>query len=128
MLLPVSVADESHGSGAFAGVGAGEVASHEGLDAEDLQEFGRDACDHGARRLRTSGNRGDVCAVLGDGLESVILIAKVVEVRVSEPRPGALGIDLEHGHDTVRIVVGQRTQQDSIDHAENGGGGADGES
>src|SRR5579864_1614094 len=127
ILVPVCVTNEGNGSGAFLSVRSNEIATNDWLNAKDSQELGSDGCDHRARRLRAARYRQDVRAVLRHSLQSVILIAEVVEVRVGEARPSAFRIDLEYGHDAVGIVVRQRTQQDSVDHAEDGSGGADGE-
>ena len=65
--------------------------------------------------------------VLGNRLEAVVLIAKVVEVRVRQARPRALGVDFENGHNPVRLGIRQRPQQHAIYNAEDGRGSADGQ-
>lgn len=127
MLLPVSMAEKDDGSGALLRVGGSEVASDDGLNAENFEEAGSHAGDYSARGLRRAGNGGDVGAVLCDRLEAAILVAKVVEVRVGQARPGASGIHLEQRHDPVRLGVRQGAQQDAVYHAEDGGSGADGQ-
>ena len=65
--------------------------------------------------------------ILCDRLEAAALIAKVVEVWVRNARPCATRVDLEDGHDPVRIGVRKRLQQHAVYHAENCGGCANGQ-
>ncbi len=127
VLLPISITGENRGSSAFFRVAGVEVAPDDGLDGEDFEKVRRHGSNCGARRLRSSGNRRDVVAIFRNGLKAVALIAKIIEVGIRNRRPGALGIDLEDGHDPGWIGVRQRPQEHAVYDTENGGGGADGQ-
>src|SRR5580693_730864 len=125
--LPVSIAYKNGGTSAFFGVAGAEIPPKDWLNTEDLEKVGGHARGGRARRLRSPRNRRDAILVLCNRPEAAVLIAKVVKVRVREVRPAALGVDLEDGHDAVRIGVRQRPEQHAVDHAEDCRRRADGQ-
>ena len=122
ILFPVSVADQCHWRCALLRIRGHEVAADYRLNAEDLQEFRRDAGNHAAGRLRSTGNGGNIRAVFCDRLEAAVLVAEVIEIRIGQTRPCAASVYLEDGHDAAGIGVRQRPQQHSVNDAEDGRG------
>src|SRR5207248_4079460 len=108
MLFPISVTDECDWRRTFSPVRSGETTSQNRLNLKNSEKIWRDARHYRARWLSRPGHRRHVFVVLRNRLESVILIAKVIEVRIGKPGPRALRVDLEHSHDPVRIGVWQR--------------------
>src|SRR6202034_2658383 len=98
MLLPISVADNSNRGGAFPRVRGGESSAHDRLNPKDLEKIGGDTCNHRASRLRATRNGCDAGAVFCYGLETMILVAKVIKIRICDPVPCAFGSDFENRH------------------------------
>src|SRR5713101_6612753 len=116
MLPPISIADQNGTTSSLFCIVSAEIPSQDRLNTENLEKIGRDACNRRARRLRTSRNRRNDLIVFGNRLEAATLIAKVIEVRISNSRRPALRGDLRDGHDPVRIGIRQWTQQHAVNH------------
>ncbi len=123
--LPITVADERRRRALDALLVGGEAAAAEGLDAERFKEAAGDLGDVDAGGLPDPGDGREEIRVLRHLREGVVAGAHVIEVRVGEAQPVALGGQLPQAHDPLRVGVWERAQQDGVHHREDGGGCAD---
>ncbi len=120
------MAHDGDRSGAYASVLAGEAAAERGLHAQHAEEVPAHRRDSHPCRLGRAGDRRHAIAVLRHHGEAAVAIAEILEVRVGEPGVGTAVGHFPHGHQAVGRRIRQRTQQNAVDDAEDGRGGADG--
>ena len=128
--LPVFVAEDQDGGRVHAVVGGNEGAAQQRLDAQHVEEIGR---DHGG--LHALGGvlpdeqkvHGVMLHDAGQGVVAVAVIVdflhgegQIVDVRLAE-------LLMKH-HQVAAVAIRQGAQQHAVHHAENGGVGADAES
>ena len=105
-----------------------EGAPHHRLDAEDVEDAGRDAPGLDALRL---GAAGEIHVIDGDTTDrgkrahplAVIEVLQRADADALEPGNGHVA--LLQRDDARRIAIRQRAQQHGVEHAEHGGVGAD---
>src|SRR5262249_20170438 len=125
ILLPVAVANEGHRGGSEALVSRREAAPDDRLDAKNGEEVLRNCGDHGAGGLLAPGNRLQIGTVLGDTFEGTILRAEVGEIGVGEIHAVAGRRAFPDADNPIGMVEGKRTQQNTVNDAEDSRGGGD---
>jgi hypothetical protein len=116
-------------------VTVGQQASRRRRLAEDRKEVDRDVSGVGKRGAVSDGDRriigttGISAVIHRHLLEHVVLRPPVEKVGARHALAGASGVGPQRfdRDDAAGVGVGERPQQDRIDHRENGDGGADGQ-
>jgi hypothetical protein len=126
---PEAAAEHDHGSGAKLIVTVVEGAPDDGTDAEDFEEFGGDhvAGDAfggfaGAKEVVV------LVAVHGERGEGLIVALPVEEIGVVGGSALDAGHSVVHGDELAGLGIGQRIEEDAVDHGEKRGVGANAES
>ena len=102
----------------------GEPAPQNGGDPQDGEEVSRHVGRGDPLGIAVAAEGDLACSAMGrDVLETSDPLPPVENVRGSRvgERPPALGIALPEGHEPLRVVEGQRAQDDGMDHGEDRG-------
>ncbi len=130
--LPEGVADHRHVGGTeIVLLGSGQ-SSPRGVHAHDFEELLGDDSDAGELSGVSDHYRTAVATahVGAERIEDGVLRVQVVEVRLrylAQSQAVVVAPDVAHHHDAARFAKVEWTQQHGIDHAEDGGVGADAE-
>ena len=104
-----------------------EGAPETGLHSEQLKQIGRNPRADHPLRLVAAGEVEPLSDISRDPLEDFVLLLPLEEIRGRSGRQGELRLGTEDAHQLLGMRVRQRTQQDRVDHAENGAVRADGQ-
>src|SRR5262249_3431766 len=126
--LPETVLEDGHRAAIGILLVGGEAAPEPGRDAEDLEEARRDVERLHAHRLADAGQGGGLAAPGREVLEDLVLIAPGDEVRRRGREARELRrVRLHHADEALGFAVGQAAEEERVDDAEDGDGGADAE-
>src|SRR6185369_3957371 len=125
--LPKTVTDNCDRRAAGFAFFRSKRATDDWLDAEHIEEVGRDCVGGSAYGLAAACYGFELTSVLSDTLKRMTASANIEKVRLSKRHfPTAL-VDLAKLDDLIGIGIGQGTQQHAIDDAEDCGRSADAE-
>ena len=124
---PIGVTEHEHGFRAMIVVGRHKRAADDRLDAKDVEEVGRHDPSGDAIRLAAPQQVETHLMKFDETFKAGELLAVVVELldRHTEVRLVGERRRLLHQHEAIAVLVGQRLEQHAVDHAEDGGVGAD---
>lgn len=118
--LPVAMADQRDGRGAFLVLGGGKAASECRSNAPDIEKTRRDAGQSEPFR-QLAGSLGDVFRVVaGDRVESGIELIPFFEAHRSDVADRHALPRFSELHEAVGVGKGQRLHEDGIDSGEYG--------
>src|SRR5471030_288546 len=124
--LPETIAQDDGLSGAFQFVARLKGAAQNRREAQGFEEAGGDG--HGLETLGlvADGEVEILAEVECNFRKYLVAGAEIQEVRRGHREVVPLGPDAEDADQAIRFRIGQRLEQDAIDHAENGAVAADG--
>src|SRR5471030_2932136 len=124
--LPETIAQDDGLSGAFQFVARLKGAAQKRSEAQGFEEPGGDS--HGLETLGlvADGEVEILAEVESNFRENLVADAEIQEVSRGHREVVPLGPDAEDADQAIRLRIGQRLEQDAIDHAENGAVAADG--
>src|SRR6202012_5519271 len=102
-----------------------KVAAEGRMHALYVEIVRRNAAAAQQRRLIGSAERRRPSLASGEVLEDGVLLFPIQVIERGDSIGSPVRTLLHDAHDAIRVGVGQRVQQDSVDEAEDGGVGAD---
>src|SRR6266566_1802818 len=118
--FPIRITDKRGGSSSKMQLFWSEQPSDYRLDAHYREEIFGDMRNVDAIRLLANRNGSFYRIHLSYTLKRVRLGMQVFKIRVREPHVPPAGIYLPHLHDSIRLVVRERAQENAINNAEDG--------
>src|SRR5207249_3547424 len=118
--LPEAVADNHGRQTAIALFFNHKPAPYERGYSEHVEKTARNNGQRGAHRFIAAGHGDERLAELRQRLEGAALLPPLIERGVRGPGSSPFSIDLPDLNNLVRLWIGQRTQQDAVDDAEDG--------